>query len=676
MMRGLMAIADEVLTQPVEATASSRPRIWLRLAIGFVVGLVLVAGAASAGLYAWDQGYEGRVLPGVTAGGVDLSGMNRDQATTALDQAYASVSSGQVVIATDAGDLTVPYASFGRRVNTGDMVDAALRAGREGTTAERVLGEVRLALVGRTIEPTLTLDAAALAAAVKVQLAALELAPVDAAIVKAPDGTYTALPAQAGRTFDGTAATAAALAVVAGLDAPSEVRVPVTATVISPAVTDVEVQNATVAADKMDAKLVLAFHGQQWKLKSTRIRKWITISHGADGSVQPTVNVAAIRKALKPVAKGVKLPPLSAAFFRSRGRVVGVAPSKDGRRLDAAATAAAIAQAITDRGKGAAPAPVKVRVLQIVPKVTTEEAVKKGPLMSMLGTWKTWFPISDHNFFGANIWQPARIIDGTVLYPGQRFEWWSAVGPVSTSTGFGPGGFIAGDHTEPTGALGGGMCSSSTTLFNAALRAGLRMGARSKSQVLHLPLPARVGRHRVQDAGWWQPDDVVHQRHEAPDRDPELPLHRWRGGLGQVRDLGHPRWPQGQPLEAVRVQPHPCGDADRVRELVAARRQGADRVPRRPDGRVGEPRRPQSQRAGHPRRHLADPLRALERRHPGRPLSRNDARRGSPAVDWRGRRDGPGLEQIEGPRCRKSSPAGSGERSGAALVRPNRRSRP
>ena len=66
-----------------------------------------------------------------------------------------------------------------------------------------------------------------------------------------------------------------------------------------------------------------------------------------------------------------------------------------------------------------------------------------------------------------------------MLFPGQRFEWWSAVGPVSTSTGFGPGGFIAGDHTEPTGALGGGMCSSSTTLFNAAMRAGLQMGARS-----------------------------------------------------------------------------------------------------------------------------------------------------------------------------------------------------
>ncbi len=110
--------------------------------------------------------------------------------------------------------------------------------------------------------------------------------------------------------------------------------------------------------------------------------------------------------------------------------------------------------------------------------------------MQILGTWKTWFPVNDHNFFGANIWIPAKIIDGTVLRPGQRFEWWSAVGPVTPSRGFGPGGFIAGDHTEPTGALGGGMCSSSTTLFNAALRAGLQMGARSnhKYYIFRYPL--------------------------------------------------------------------------------------------------------------------------------------------------------------------------------------------
>jgi vancomycin resistance protein YoaR len=99
-------------------------------------------------------------------------------------------------------------------------------------------------------------------------------------------------------------------------------------------------------------------------------------------------------------------------------------------------------------------------------------------VMTKLGTWTTWFTISDRNYFGANIWKPAQYINGTVLRPGQSFDWWNAIGPVTSARGFGAGGVIRGSYTDPTGAMGGGMCSSSTTLFNAALRAGLRMGAR------------------------------------------------------------------------------------------------------------------------------------------------------------------------------------------------------
>jgi vancomycin resistance protein YoaR len=122
---------------------------------------------------------------------------------------------------------------------------------------------------------------------------------------------------------------------------------------------------------------------------------------------------------------------------------------------------------------------VGIALSRVAPALSTEEAAQHAPVMKKLGGWTTYFPISERNFFGANIWRPAQLIDGTVLMPGQSFDWWNAIWPVTRARGFGPGGFIAGDHTEPTGALGGGMCSSSTTLFNAALRAGLQMGARS-----------------------------------------------------------------------------------------------------------------------------------------------------------------------------------------------------
>ena len=62
-----------------------------------------------------------------------------------------------------------------------------------------------------------------------------------------------------------------------------------------------------------------------------------------------------------------------------------------------------------------------------------------------------------------------------------------------------------------------------------------------ESQVLHLPLPARPRRDGVEDARRRQPDHVVHQRHEAPGRDPDVPLHARAAGAGSATRSGASR---------------------------------------------------------------------------------------------------------------------------------------
>jgi vancomycin resistance protein YoaR len=130
------------------------------------------------------------------------------------------------------------------------------------------------------------------------------------------------------------------------------------------------------------------------------------------------------------------------------------------------------------RGGGTVSGTVTAAINVTKPRLTTEEARKAAPLMTRISTWTTYFPISERNNFGANIWLPAKFIDGTVVAPGDTFDFWKTVGPVSRSRGFGLGGAIIDGHTEPQGALAGGICSCSTTLFNAALRAGMHMEAR------------------------------------------------------------------------------------------------------------------------------------------------------------------------------------------------------
>ena len=73
---------------------------------------------------------------------------------------------------------------------------------------------------------------------------------------------------------------------------------------------------------------------------------------------------------------------------------------------------------------------------------------------------------------GINIKIPTSIINGTVVEPGATFDYLNVIGPI-TSPPYTAGAAIINGHTVEQGVLGGGMCSSSTTMFNAAMRAGL-----------------------------------------------------------------------------------------------------------------------------------------------------------------------------------------------------------
>ena len=90
----------------------------------------------------------------------------------------------------------------------------------------------------------------------------------------------------------------------------------------------------------------------------------------------------------------------------------------------------------------------------------------------LLGRWRTRFVPGPSNGGGANIIVPARRINDTVLRPGQTFNFIAEVLPI-TEPPYHVGGVLRNGQIIEDGALGGGMCSASTTIFNAALRAGL-----------------------------------------------------------------------------------------------------------------------------------------------------------------------------------------------------------
>ena len=92
--------------------------------------------------------------------------------------------------------------------------------------------------------------------------------------------------------------------------------------------------------------------------------------------------------------------------------------------------------------------------------------------MTLLGSWTTHYIPSPLNGFGANIAVPAQRINDTVVQPGGTVNFIAEIGPFTMQPPYKMGGALR-NGTIKTNILGGGMCSSVTTMFDAAARAGL-----------------------------------------------------------------------------------------------------------------------------------------------------------------------------------------------------------
>ncbi len=147
---------------------------------------------------------------------------------------------------------------------------------------------------------------------------------------------------------------------------------------------------------------------------------------------------------------------------------------RPGAGLDVGATAQAIATYLQSLSTGGSRGAVAIVTADVAPQISVDSLQNYVIIGSAT---VTFYPdISNGN--GANIRTPAKILNGQVVAPGQQFSFLGRVGPIDPAHGFTLGGVIEHGKSDHTGAMGGGICSASTTMFNAAAKAGLSMDER------------------------------------------------------------------------------------------------------------------------------------------------------------------------------------------------------
>lgn len=185
--------------------------------------------------------------------------------------------------------------------------------------------------------------------------------------------------------------------------------------------------------------------------------------------------------------KEINRPPRSAYF--NKGHII---PHQRGRTVDRRTLDNWLDLIHFYIGK-----PVKVPVLYQEPKLTTLQL--KRLKEKRLATYTTQF--NPRNFNRShNIYLSAQSIDHFILFPGETFSFNRVVGQRTVQRGYKMAQVIVkGEYSE---GVGGGICQTSSTLFNSVDQAGLEIVER----VSHSKRVTYVPKKRDATVSWYGPD--------------------------------------------------------------------------------------------------------------------------------------------------------------------------
>lgn len=466
---------------------ASRRRRLAGFAVAFVVGAAAVVLLLCAAAFGLSNTYRDRVLPGVRVGSVDLSGLTRDQAMAKLQSGYAYLGNGLVTITTPIGTAPITYEQAGRGPDVEAMADAAMAVGHSGNPLADGASVVHLTAFGQDIPVVVQIDPTALAERIHVLDRTTTVAPQDAQATTI-SGNFIFTAGVTGQGIDEMAMASVIIEQLTQAGAAPDLQTSGRFVTLEPRVSDKDAMDAITRAWKMVASVDVtwaippagapsSWKPQDWKISTGQIRGWIVFGIQPDGTYAPTIDRAQVEAYLAGVSGKASVAPVEPGIvWDASGKPVDLTAGKDGLGVDPAGTASAVSAHLDALATGgSAASSIEIVTAPIHPQITSVANVAD---MVIVGQWTTTFYPDISNGNGKNIRQPAANLNGKVIAPGQHFSFLEAVGPIDLAHGYAMGGVIIGGKSNHTGAIGGGICSASTTMFNAAATAGLQIDER------------------------------------------------------------------------------------------------------------------------------------------------------------------------------------------------------
>jgi vancomycin resistance protein YoaR len=426
---------------------------WKKVKLPFIIlGSILVILAITVGSVAYA--YRDSVYPQISVQGIDIGSKNLKEAFDILDEKNKELSTKNIILTYGEQEYTTTLEELGIKLNTDETLVQAYRIKRKNN----ILASLSQLFQDTSVNWVYTSDneflESSLGAKVNPALKTLADSKLDY-----KDSQIIIIPEQAGESLD---VEKIAPAISSSLNQ-DEIRLEIPLNKEIPAITTASWESQKSDLDSIIREHIIFFNDTTIKIAPEEVITWITIDQTTK---KIDISQDIIKEYLESVQKTLTSQPVNAKlrFNPETQEIQILEPGKEGTKLMMEESSKRIRNDILE-------GETKTELFVAVTSPLIDESQ-----FDALGV-KTLLGKGESNFRGSsrsrvkNINVAANKISSTLLKPGEEFSFVNTLGKVDARNGYLPELVIKGNKTIPE--YGGGICQVSTTLFRAALNAGL-----------------------------------------------------------------------------------------------------------------------------------------------------------------------------------------------------------
>lgn len=452
-------------------SAERSPSTLSQLLLALGIGAALFAAAAALALIGFQVWYAGRIYPGVSVAGVDLSGLSPQAAAVQLINQVTYPHTGRILLQAGDDAWLVAPGEIGLYLDPEHSAEAAYRIGRRGRITQRLQEQYQAWTGKANLPPVLIFDQRAAYNFIANLAKGIDQPVIEAGL--GVQGTEVVVHSgQRGRTVDVDATLALLSEQVQSL---RDGVVPVVINETEPVILDASEQ-AEKARRILSEPLTLVMpEGEAgegkgpWTFDQQTLAAMLSIErveNDGKGKYEVGVNSEMLLTFLTNLAPELQRHPQNARFIFNddTGQLDVMTPSVTGRTLDVQATIQAVRESL-DKNEHTVPLVFRYQD----PPVTDQMTGAELGITELVHAETSYFYGSDADRIH-NIRTAAARFHGLLVAPGETFSMATALGDISLDNGYAEALIIVGDQTLQ--GVGGGVCQVSTTLFRAAFFAG------------------------------------------------------------------------------------------------------------------------------------------------------------------------------------------------------------